>query len=50
MLSFAKHEYEMVYDPAELGATDDAKEKLVEPDVFSRSLLQASGLESRRRR
>src|SRR6056300_39732 len=28
MLSFAKHEYEMVYDPAELGATDDAKEKL----------------------
>jgi adenylate cyclase len=49
-LSFAKHDYEMVYDPAELGATDEAKGKLAEPDVFSRSLLQASGLESRRRR
>ena len=49
-LSFAKYTFEVFYDPAELGATDDAKSKLAETDVFSRSLLQASGLESRRRR
>ena len=34
----------------ELGATDDAKNKLAETDVFSRSLLEASGLEPRRKR
>ena len=48
-LSFAKYAFEVFYDPAELGATDDAKSKLAETDVFSRSLLQASGLEPRRK-
>lgn len=49
-LSIAKYAFEVFYDPAELGATDDAKSKLAETNVFSRSLLEASGLESRRRR
>ncbi|MDA7886202.1 FHA domain-containing protein [Pirellulales bacterium] len=49
-LSFAKYAFEVFYDPAELGATDDAKNKLAETDVFSRSLLEASGLEPRRKR
>ena len=36
-LSFAKYAFEVFYDPAELGATDDAKSKLAETDVFSRA-------------
>ncbi len=49
-LSVAKHDFEFLYDPNELGATAEARSRLVEPDVFSRSLLQASGLESRSQR
>ncbi len=49
-LSVAKHDFEFLYDPNDLGATDEARSRLVEPDVFSRSLLQASGLESRGQR
>lgn len=46
-LAVAKHEFEFLYDPNTLGASDEARSRLVEPDVFSRSLLQASGLEAR---
>lgn len=46
-LAVAKHEFEFLYDPNALGASDEARSRLVEPDVFSRSLLQASGLEAR---
>lgn len=49
-LSVAKHDFEFLYDPTDLGATPEARSRLVEPDVFSRSLLQASGLESRSQR
>ena len=49
-LSVAKHDFEFWYDPNELGVTAEARSRLVEPDAFSRSLLQASGLESRNKR
>jgi pSer/pThr/pTyr-binding forkhead associated (FHA) protein len=47
-LSVAKHEYEVSYEPAKLGATAAPADKPVKADVFSRSLLEAAGLESRR--
>ena len=47
-LSVAKHEYEVNYEPAKLGATGAPADKPAKADVFSRSLLEAAGLESRR--
>ena len=47
-LSVAKHEYEVSYEPARLGATSAPTEKTSNSDVFSRSLLETAGLESRR--
>ena len=47
-LSVSKHEYEVSYEPARLGAKAAPAEKAAKPDVFSRSLLEAAGLESRR--
>jgi len=47
-LSVAKHEYEVAYEPARLGAVNAPAEKAAKRDVFSRSLLETAGLESRR--
>lgn len=47
-LSVAKHEYEVTYEPAHLGASSAPIEKRSTQDVFSRSLLETAGLESRR--
>lgn len=47
-LSVAKHEYEVSYEPAQLGASGAPSEKRATQDVFSRSLLETAGLESRR--
>lgn len=46
-LSVAKHEYEVAYEPGRFG-TGGAEEAAANRDVFSRSLLEAAGLESRR--
>jgi adenylate cyclase len=45
-LSVAKHEYEVVYEPAKLGATAPPAEKPAQRDPFSRSLLETAGLQS----
>jgi pSer/pThr/pTyr-binding forkhead associated (FHA) protein len=48
-LSVAKHDFEIVYDPLKLGATAKPAEKPTAADsIFSRSLLEAAGLEGRR--
>jgi len=47
-LSIAKHEYEVCYDPGSLGAVESATEITAQEHMFSRSLLEAAGLESRR--
>lgn len=47
-LSVARHEYEVAYEPARLGAVGVPAEKAATADVFSRSLLETAGLESRR--
>lgn len=48
-LSVARHDFEIQYEPARLGATGKPVEKpsAVE-SIFSRSLLEAAGLEGRR--
>lgn len=47
-LSVAKHEYEVCYEPASLGASEFPAESSAQDNVFSRSLLESAGLESRR--
>jgi len=47
-LSVAKHEYEVSYEPAQLGATAAPAERRAANDLFSRSLLETAGLQSRR--
>jgi pSer/pThr/pTyr-binding forkhead associated (FHA) protein len=47
-LSIAKHDFEIVYEPARLGATAPPPEESPKAGLFSRSLLEAAGLESRR--
>ncbi len=47
-LSIANHEYEIAYDPLRLGAANRPDEKTREESIFSRSLLEAAGLEGRR--
>jgi len=45
-LSVAKHQYEINYEPAKLGATGAPTDKPAQRDPFSRSLLESAGLES----
>ena len=47
-LSVARHEYEVCYDPSTLGASELPAAGAAAEGVFSRSLLEAAGLESRR--
>ena len=47
-LSIAKHEYEVCYDPATLGASEFPAENPAHENIFGRSLLESAGLESRR--
>jgi adenylate cyclase len=47
-LSVAKHEYEVSYEPAKVGATGAPADKPAKADLFGRSLLESAGLESRR--
>ncbi len=44
-LRIAKHEYEIVFDPARLGATAPAAEQSEMEGIFGRSLLESAGLE-----
>ncbi|MFM8734745.1 MAG: FHA domain-containing protein [Pirellulales bacterium] len=46
-LSIAKHEYEISYEPARLGASAAPEEATPTDAIFSRSLLEAAGLEVR---
>ena len=48
VLSVAKHEYEVSYEPVQVGARGVPSEKPAAQDVFGRSLLETAGLESRR--
>lgn len=47
-LSVAKHDYEVSYEPAQLGAKAAPAARPAARDVFGRSLLESAGLESRR--
>ena len=47
-LAIARHEYEVCYEPAALGASEVAAPSQAQESLFSRSLLEAAGLESRR--
>jgi pSer/pThr/pTyr-binding forkhead associated (FHA) protein len=47
-LSIARHEYEILYEPSKLGAAPQSLDTAASHDVFSRSLLETAGLESRR--
>ena len=45
-IGLSKHVYEIAYNPARLGQCSD--QKSVQDNIFSRSLLEAAGLENRR--
>lgn len=47
-LSVAKHDFEIAYEPARLGAVARPAEPETPASMFSRSLLETAGLESRR--
>jgi pSer/pThr/pTyr-binding forkhead associated (FHA) protein len=49
VLSIAKHKYEVQYSPVDLGAVGPppAASTTMESEIFSKSLLQRAGLESR---
>jgi adenylate cyclase len=47
ILSVAKHKYEVHYSPAELGAVGPPPGDLLKTDIFSKSLLERAGLETR---
>jgi pSer/pThr/pTyr-binding forkhead associated (FHA) protein len=49
-LSVARHDFEISYDPTVLGAATPSQAKPRADDIFSRSLLEAAGLEGRRPR
>jgi pSer/pThr/pTyr-binding forkhead associated (FHA) protein len=49
-LSVARHHFEINYDPTVLGAATPTRAKPGTDDIFSRSLLEAAGLEGRRPR
>ena len=44
VLSIAKHQYEIRYNPIELGAVGPPPPDTLDQDVFSRSLLERAGL------
>lgn len=44
ILSIAKHQYEVRYNPIELGAVGPPPPDTLEQDIFSRSLLERAGL------
>jgi pSer/pThr/pTyr-binding forkhead associated (FHA) protein len=46
-LSVAKHAFEVAYEPARLGATAAPPTGSATENIFSRSLLESAGLESR---
>ena len=48
VLSIAKHQYEVKYSPAELGAVGPPPQDTVESDVFGKSLLERAGLDTGR--
>ena len=47
-LAIAKHAFEIVYEPARLGAAAESAESAAPQGLFSRSLLETAGLESQR--
>ena len=47
-LSVSKHDFEIVYEPARLGAVSGPGEPTRSANMFSRSLLETAGLEARR--
>ena len=47
-LSVARHEFEIVYEPSRLGAVARPAEPTAPANLFTRSLLEAAGLEARR--
>jgi len=49
VLSVAKHQFEVVYEPAKLGAEALPESVEATNDLFSRPLLESAGLVSRRR-
>lgn len=48
ILSLAKHQYRVVYDPTELGAYGSPPQDEQLDNLFSRSLLDRAGLEKRK--
>lgn len=48
-LSIARHEYEVVFDPLRLGGAPPAAAKAQDESLFSRSLLESAGLETKLR-
>jgi pSer/pThr/pTyr-binding forkhead associated (FHA) protein len=44
-LSIAKHEYEIAFDPIQLGGTEQVPETSEAESIFGRSLLESAGLE-----
>jgi len=46
VLSIAKHKYEVVYSPAELGAVGPPPEEIDDSEVFGKSLLERAGLQT----
>lgn len=47
-LSIAKHDYQIAYEPARLGAVEAVDEKAPQENIFGRSLLESAGLETHR--
>jgi pSer/pThr/pTyr-binding forkhead associated (FHA) protein len=47
-LAIARHEFEVSYDPISTGGVGGSRLSAPQRDIFSRSLLAAAGLESRR--
>lgn len=48
-LAIARHEYEVCYEPAKLGAKAIPDPSPVRASIFERSLLEAAGLEAKRK-
>lgn len=46
-ISIARHKYQLMYSPADLGAIGPPPPEVFEQDMFSKSLLERAGLEKR---
>lgn len=46
-LSVARHKYQVVYSPADLGAVGPPPPDVIDEDLFGKSLLERAGLEKR---